>query len=114
ASPVRLQFNLVPLYLPATISPGPFQLPATDWKNALSGGAADAAGASVDVAASAAASPPISERVRRYMCFSQASANSFRACNLPPDWLTSSIFALAAGATPGHCRSFRLPPRGAR
>ena len=34
--PVKLQVNLVPLYLPATISPGPAHSPSTDWKNCLS------------------------------------------------------------------------------
>src|SRR5690606_346386 len=66
-SPTRLQLNFVPLYLPATISPGPFQLPATDWKKALSLGAADASGATADVALNAAANTPIREKMRRYM-----------------------------------------------
>jgi hypothetical protein len=35
-SPLRLQTNFVPLYFPATISPGPFHSPATDSKKTVS------------------------------------------------------------------------------
>src|SRR3546814_5241623 len=75
-SPVRLQLNLVPLYLPATISPGPFHAPATDWKKTLSRDAAAASGAIVEDAASAAASPPNREKMRRYMMLSLAGCGS--------------------------------------
>ena len=34
--PAKVQTNLVPLYFPATISPGPTQSPCSDWKNTLS------------------------------------------------------------------------------
>src|SRR5690606_36253153 len=40
--PVKLQMNLVPLYLPATISPGPDQRPSTLWKKARSRSEAEA------------------------------------------------------------------------
>src|SRR2546429_235997 len=38
--PVKLQTNLVPLYLPATTSPGPAHWPSTDLKNVWSRSAA--------------------------------------------------------------------------
>ena len=47
--PAKVQLNLVPLYLPATISPGPAQSPSIDWKNVRSRSRA-AAGAATPAA----------------------------------------------------------------
>src|SRR5262245_61399176 len=69
-SPTRLQVNFVPLYLPATISPGPFHVPATDSKKALSRDAALAVGAtSVKERSAAAARPHAIRNLREYMSF---------------------------------------------
>src|SRR5215213_5428597 len=69
-SPIRLQVNFVPLYLPATISPGPFHEPATESKNALSRVAAVAAGATSATGDNAAAAKPHTMRnLREYMDF---------------------------------------------
>src|SRR5918995_7016634 len=65
--PLKVQLNLVPLYLPATISPGPLQSPSTLWKNLRSRSAAWAEAASPAVAAEAARTGRIADRITRFI-----------------------------------------------
>src|SRR4051812_41185286 len=68
--PTRLQVNFVSLYLPATISPGPFQVPETDSKKALSRVAAEALDVTSATGDNAAAARPHTKRnLREYMDF---------------------------------------------
>src|SRR5690606_26060762 len=65
--PVNVQVNLVPLYLPATISPGPTHLPSTDWKNCLSRSPAEAVAGRIAVAEMARASGSMEDTITLFI-----------------------------------------------
>jgi hypothetical protein len=84
---------LVPLYLPATISPGPFQEPATDEKKTSSAEAALAAlGVIENANGTTAANPHTTEKKREYMILSLAKMPRFDGANVLREWLMFGLF----------------------
>src|SRR5262245_32285539 len=91
--PVKVQLNFVPLYLPATISPGPTHSPSTDWKNFLSRSEGPAASLLPGVPAMATSertADRIARFIKRYPANEQLNNSS---SNHDQKWLTHCLFS---------------------
>src|SRR5690606_16394185 len=65
--PAKVQLNFVPLYLPATISPAPAQVPSIDWKKARSRSLAATGAAMPAAMVNDAAIGRILDRIARFI-----------------------------------------------